>query len=89
MFFRHRIVTLSSLTLLVAMGCRSSDPLAGAWSNDTCYGASSSPADIESCSVELVFTDALDVTLQADWVSMPATAEYQGCSTTRLVTGQT
>lgn len=70
-------------------GCGgSSDPLAGTWSNTTCYGSDTMPADIESCAVSLRFTDELTIELQADWLSMPATADYPGCTTTKLVTGQ-
>ena len=48
----HRIPGLSLLTLIAAAGCRSSDPLAGTWSNDTCFGTDDTPADIESCGVD-------------------------------------
>jgi hypothetical protein len=47
------------------------------------------PEDVEECSTTLTFTDALTVDLQADWLSLPATADYPGCTTTELVTGQT
>lgn len=83
----HRLV-LSSILILSA-GCRTSDPLAGTWKNDTCYGSDSMPEDVESCGLALTFTDALDISLDADWVSMPATAENPGCITRKSVTGQT
>ena len=84
-----RFLSLSLLTLLASAGCRSSDPLAGTWKNDTCFGSDSTPADIESCEVALTFTDGLEVSLAAEWVSLPATATYPGCITTRRVEGQT
>lgn len=85
-----RLPILLVLTALVTTtGCASSDPLAGTWSNATCFGMDATPADIESCAVTLTFTDALDVELQPDWVSLPATANYPGCTTTKLITGQT
>lgn len=89
MLFVQRIFGLSLLTLFAASGCRSSDPLSGTWSNDTCFGSESTPDDIESCGVSLKFTDSLEVSLEAEWVSLPATATYPGCITTRSVTGQT
>lgn len=87
-------VSVSSLVAIVLSmtGCGigdSSDDLAGTWSNTTCYGSTSTPADIEECSVSLTFTDALTMELQADWLSLPATAEHPGCTTTKLVTGHT
>ncbi len=65
------------------------DPLAGTWTNSECFGASSKPADIESCSTELTFTDALDITLQTEWISLAATATNPGCTTTKIASGQT
>lgn len=84
----HRLLGLSLVSLLVASGCSSSDPLSGTWSNDTCFGSDAMPDDIESCEVALTFTDELDVSLAAEWVSLPATADYPGCITTKIVTGQ-
>jgi hypothetical protein len=79
------------VALLALAGCSGApqDPLTGTWSNASCFGASSTPADISSCTVELTFTASLDVSLQATWLSMPATAVLPGCTTTKLVTGQT
>jgi hypothetical protein len=82
---------LSLVSLFAIAGCGSeaaNDPLAGAWSNDTCFGAASKPADIESCSTKLTFSDGLKIDLDAQWVSLAATAKTPGCTTTRLVTGQ-
>ena len=84
------ILVVPAMLALSLAGCGgSSDPLAGTWSNPTCYGSDTTPADIEECSVALTFTDALAIELQADWLSLPATANYPGCTTTELVTGQT
>jgi hypothetical protein len=80
------------LAVIAVAGCGSSaaeDPLTGTWSNTTCYGTTSTPADISSCTVALTFTAGLDISLQATWLSMPATATHPGCTTTELVTGQT
>jgi len=65
------------------------DPLAGTWTNAECFGVSSKPADIESCSTELTFTDALEISLQTEWVSLAATETNPGCTTTRIASGQT
>jgi hypothetical protein len=84
----------SSLVALFALaGCGSTttaavDPLTGTWSNTTCFGTTSTPPDISSCTVSLAFTASLDVSLTATWLSMPATAVYPGCTTTQEVTGQ-
>jgi hypothetical protein len=80
---------LSVLLFAFATGCASSDPLAGTWSNATCYGSDSTPEDVENCSTALTFTDELEVELRAEWTSLPATANYPGCITTKLVTGMT
>lgn len=64
------------------------DPLADSWSNSECFGMSK-PADIESCSTEITFTDDLEFELVAEWVSLAATADFPGCTTTRRITGQT
>lgn len=81
-------VLVSLVSLLAFSGCRSSDPLAGTWSNETCYGSTSTPEDIESCEVALTFTDGLEMSLRAEWVSLPATANFPGCITTQEVTGK-
>lgn len=76
----------------LCMSCEAStsdDPLTGTWSNDNCFGVSSMPDDIEACNTELSFNSGLDVELKVEWVSKAATANYAGCTTTRLVTGQT
>jgi hypothetical protein len=89
----YQIATLFSLLPVLAMlGCDgngvSADPLAGDWSSDACFGSSSMPADVESCSVALAFTSELDVQLDATWISLAATETNPGCTTTRTVTGQ-
>jgi hypothetical protein len=66
----------------------SSDPLAGTWRSDACFGTPSTPAEVERCSVELTFTNGLIVELKAKWISLAATAENPGCTITRRVTGQ-
>ncbi len=89
MIVARHFVGLTLLTLLASTGCRSSDPLAGTWANETCYGSASMPDDVESCEVALTFTDGLEVSLAAEWVSLPATADFPGCITTNVVSGQT
>jgi hypothetical protein len=81
---------LSLVSLFAITGCTdaSDDPLAGTWSNESCFGTTSKPADIESCTTELSFSGELDVNLEATWVSLAATATNPGCTTTKLVTGQ-
>lgn len=82
---------LSLVSLFAIAGCGSDaadDPLAGTWSNSSCFGTSSKPADVESCKTEVTFTNDLNVDLEAEWVSLAATAMYPGCTTTKLVTGQ-
>jgi azurin len=64
------------------------DPLTGTWSNTDCFGSSSKPADVESCSTTLTFTNDLDVQLTASWISLAATKTHPGCTTTKVVTGQ-
>lgn len=84
------ILSLALTTMLSLSGCgQDSDPLVGSWSNGTCYGTDAIPEGIEECSVTLTFTDALDIELTAEWLSMPATADFPGCTTTETVTGQT
>lgn len=85
------ILGFSLLSLIAIAGCGSSaedDPLTGTWSNTTCYGVASKPADIESCNTELTFEPDLDIELTAEQISLAATATNPGCTTTRLVTGQ-
>jgi hypothetical protein len=86
------ILGLSLAGMLALAGCggtgSTSDPLTGTWSNATCYGSTSTPSNISSCSVTLSFTADLNVGLTAAWISMPATAMYPGCTTTKRVSGQ-
>ncbi len=82
---------LSLVSLFAIAGCGSEaadDPLAGTWSNNSCFGTATKPADIESCRTELSFSNDLDVELEAEWISLAATAVQPGCTTTKLVTGQ-
>jgi hypothetical protein len=93
-----RIVSVPFLAAAFALtGCGTSAPpadtapmapLAGTWSNATCFGTASTPSTDTSCTVALTFTSSLDVSLTATWLSMPATATYPGCTTTKEVTGQ-
>jgi len=78
-------------SVLAIAGCGNGvadDPLVGTWSNASCFGSKSMPADIGSCSSELTFTSELDVQLKADWISLAATEMNPRCTTTKLVTGQ-
>ena len=82
---------LSLGALLALSGCESSgpdDPLTGTWSNTSCFGSTTTPADVEKCTTALTFTTGLDIELKAVWFSMPATATNPRCTTTREVTGQ-
>jgi azurin len=91
MNFNKIALGFSLVSGLALAGCGngvSDDPLAGTWSNNECFGSASEPADIESCSSELTFTNELDVELRADWISLAATATHPGCTTTKRVTGQ-
>lgn len=92
MMLPRMILGLSLCGALALAGCGTGsgadDPLTGSWSNATCYGSTSTPSDVASCSVTLSFTATLDVELTAAWISMPATAMYPGCTTTKRVSGQ-
>lgn len=82
---------LTLLSTFAMAGCGNGvddDPLAGTWGNTACFGASAKPADIESCSTELTFTNELDIELKSTWISLAATATHPGCTTTWQVTGQ-
>lgn len=84
---------LSILVTLSVLGCQQSsvateDPLTGTWGSDACFGSSTTPEDVERCSVELVFASELDFSLRAEWISLAATARDPGCTTVRQVTGQ-
>jgi hypothetical protein len=82
---------LSFAAIFAVAGCGGSpdDPLSGTWRNETCFGSSVTPPDIEKCTVALTFTNDLEIEVMAEWVSLPATADHPGCTTTKLVTGQT
>jgi hypothetical protein len=84
-------VGFSLVSLLAITACgngANEDPLVDTWSNTSCHGSDSKPADIESCVTELTFADDLSVELKTEWISRSATAENPGCTTTWLVTGQ-
>ncbi|MEO7327352.1 MAG: hypothetical protein ABI193_02155 [Minicystis sp.] len=81
-------LSLAALLALSACG-GSNDPLTGTWSNSSCFGSATTPADVEKCSTALTFKDSLEIELEAKWFSMPATATNPGCITTKQVTGQT
>ncbi len=88
------IAGLSLAGSLAISGCNedvvaTQDPLEGSWSNDGCFGVEGTPADVESCTVTVEFSAELDVTVTATWVSLAATQNLPGCTTTRVVTGQT
>jgi len=88
---RKIVIGFSLAAGLAITGCGNGvadDPLAGTWSNKDCFGSSSTPADVESCSTALMFTNDLDVQLTASWISRSATKTNPGCTTTRVVTGQ-
>jgi hypothetical protein len=85
---------ITGLFLLAGLaGCDgngvASDPLAATWSNKSCFGSSSKPADIDSCSTTLTFGDDLSIMLEARWISLAATATTPGCTTLKMVQGQT
>ena len=87
-------LSLPLLTILVLAACSdetnaTDDPLAATWTNAECFGTNGKPADIESCVTEITFTDGLEISLEARWVSLAATETNPGCTTTKLVTGQT
>ncbi len=90
MKFAQLTLTLSLGAVLSLVGCGSGDPdpMTGTWSNSTCFGSSVTPPDIAKCAVALTFSNELHVELKADWISLPATAMYPRCKTTRRVTGQ-
>jgi hypothetical protein len=91
MKFNTIAIGFSLVSGLAAAGCGNgvaSDPLAATWTNASCFGSSSKPADVASCSVELTFTNDLKIELRADEISLSATATNPGCTTTRIVQGQ-
>jgi hypothetical protein len=83
------VFALSLAALLPACGSSGADdPLTGSWSNTSCFGSSTIPADVDKCTTTLTFTTGLDIELRAEWFSKPATATNPGCTTTRQVVGQ-
>lgn len=82
-------LVLSMAAFLPACGnSGADDPLTGSWSNTSCFGSSTTPADVDKCTTTLNFTTDLDIELSAEWFSMPATATNPRCTTTRRVVGQ-
>lgn len=82
---------LSLASVLAMAGCGNGvadDPLAGTWSNTSCFGSATKPTDIASCRSELMFSNDLEIELTATRISLAATAMYPGCTTTKMVTGQ-
>jgi len=90
MKFKQVALGLSVVSLVAIVGCGTdaeSDPLTGSWSNTNCFGSTTKPSDIESCTTVLRFTSDLEVELEATWVSLAATATTPGCTSTKLVKG--
>ena len=88
MFLDRMALGLSVAMVFAGVGCGGDDPLTGTWSNDTCFGAKTTPEGIKSCKTSLTFTNELTFTLKAEQISEPATATNPGCTTTRMVDGQ-
>ncbi len=80
-----------ALILVLAAGCATNgadDPLTGTWSNTSCFGSTTMPMDIQSCSMAITFGADLSITLVDSRQSLPATAVYPRCTAIRRVTGQ-
>jgi hypothetical protein len=80
---------LSVTMMLIGAGCGGDDPLTSTWSNTTCFGSATMPEGIKDCKTTLTFNADLTFSLQAQQFSEPATATNPGCTTTRLIEGQT
>src|SRR5512132_341140 len=89
MFLNRMTLGLSFAMVLAGVGCGGDDPLTGSWSNDSCFGVKTMPEGVKSCRTSLTFTNELTFELKAEQVSEPATAMAPGCTTPRLITGQT
>ena len=79
------------LPLLATAGCTINGPndaLTGTWTNTSCYGSPTMPADIQSCSTSVEFGADLSVTVVDSRQAQPATAMYPRCTITRRATGQ-
>ena len=82
------VVPLAALLLVIGCGGKGpDDPITATWANDTCFGDTSKPADIQSCKTSIRFDADLSVTLINSRLSLPATAVNPRCNTNRLVTG--
>ena len=75
--------------VLAVAGCGGDDALTGTWNNTACFGSKMTPAGIKECKTALTFADDLTFSLKAEQFSEPATATAPGCTTTRMVEGQT
>lgn len=89
MFLNRMALGLSVAMVFAGVGCGGDDALTGTWSNDSCFGMKTMPEGIKSCKTALTFTNELTFELKAEQVSEPATAMAPGCTTTRLIQGQT
>src|SRR5205814_1537261 len=75
--------------LLAAAGCNGpNDALTGTWTNSSCFGTATMPADIQTCSTSLAFSRDLDLVIRDVRQSQPATANYPRCTSTRTISGQ-
>lgn len=81
--------TLVPLMLLAAAcgGNGPDDPLTGSWSNATCFGDTSQPADIQSCKLTISLERDLTVIVKDSRQSLPATAVNPRCTAIRTMTG--
>jgi hypothetical protein len=89
MMFNRITLGLSLVLGLAVVGCGGDDPLTGTWTNTTCYGSTSLPDGIESCTTALTFSADLAFALEAKQFSEPATVVNPGCTTLRAVKAQT
>ena len=89
MFLNRMALGLSVAMVFAGVGCGGDDPLTGTWSNDSCFGAKTTPEGVKSCKTSLTFSNELAFELKAEQLSEPATAVAPGCTTTHLVKGQT
>lgn len=87
--FRTTIATIALMALALSVGCGAGpdDPITGTWSRDSCFGEASKPADIATCSTKLRLDADLSFRVIDVRQSLPATATYPRCTTTRVVKG--
>jgi hypothetical protein len=88
MFLNRMALGLSVAMVFAGVGCGGDDPLTGSWTNTACFGAKATPDGVKSCTTTLSFTNELAFSLKSEQFSEPATAVAPGCTTTRLVEGQ-